>query len=99
MYDRYRNWYTPYEAPIRPMGRISIEEQVLKDFASTDNEMEKLEILDSYAAYAQRCYRALLVEGFAQESGRMASSIFGPWIRELIPQVQVTHRAVQAKKE
>jgi len=97
--DRYRNWYPPYGAqPVMPT-RISIEQQVLEDLANTDNEMEKLEILDSYAAYAQRCYRVLIVEGFAQESGRIASSIFGPWVKELIPQVQVIHRAGKAKEK
>ncbi len=103
MHDRYRNWAIPYERAARaalPLpGRKSIEEQVLEDLASTDNELEKLEILDSYAGYAQRYYRAKMVEGFAQESGRIATSIFGPWVRELIPQVQVIHRAAKASEK
>ena len=99
MRDRYRNWYMPYGAQPMISTRKSIEQQVLEDLANTDDETEKVEILDSYAAYAQRCYRAQMVEGFAQESGRIASSLFGPWLRELIPQVQVIHRAAKAKEE
>ena len=96
MYDRYRHWSLPTRA-VMPT-RQSMEQQVLEDLANTNNEMEKLEILDSYAAYAKRCYRATMVEGFAQESGRIAASIFGPWLRELIPEVIVVHRAAKAKE-
>lgn len=98
MHDRYRNWYIPYEARSTIPVRKSIEQQVLEDLANTDSDAEKVEILDSYAAYSQRCYRALMVEGFAQESGRIATSIFGPWLRELIPPVQPIYRAAKAKE-
>jgi len=56
MHDRYRNWYIPYQVqPIIP-ARKPIEQQGLEDLTSAGNELEKLEILDSYAAYAQRHY-------------------------------------------
>lgn len=98
MHDRYQHWSLPFQvAPMVP-ARKALEYQVLEDLVSTDNEMEKLEILDSYAAYQQRCYRARMIEGFTEEAGRLARSLSAPWLREIIPPIHVPHRAARAEK-
>ncbi|GAJ21489.1 unnamed protein product, partial [marine sediment metagenome] len=97
MHDRYLHWSMPFQvqAPAVPT-RKALENQVLEDLASTDNELEKLEILDSYAAYSQRAYRALMVMGFTQQAGRLAETILAPWLREAIPPVHVSYRPARA---
>jgi hypothetical protein len=87
----------PFQAPVVPT-RKSLEYQVLEDLASTDNELEKLEILDSYAAYSQRCYRTIMTMGFTQQASRLAEAILAPWIREAIPPVHVAHRGAKADR-
>lgn len=96
MHDRYQHWSLPFQAPMAP-SRKALEYQVLEDLASTDDELEKLEILDSYAAYSQRAYREIMVMGFTQQASRLAETIFAPWIREAIPPVHAPHRAAMAK--
>ena len=98
MHDRYRHWSLPFQAPVMPT-RKALEYQVIEDLASTDNEMEKLEILDSYAAYQQRVYRAKMIEGLILQSGRLTQTILAPWFREIIPEVQVPHRAAKAENK
>jgi len=98
MHDRYQLWSLPFQvAPVVPT-RKSLEYQVLEDLASAENEMERLEILDSYAAYQQRVYRARMIEGFTEEAGRLARSLSVLWLREIIPPVYAPHRAARAEK-
>ncbi len=61
-YDKYRNWSTdPGSAP-RMMLHSDIKSQVLRDLEELKDETEKLEILDSFEVYAQRCYRREVLE-------------------------------------
>lgn len=54
-YDKYRTWPLPgrIPGPMKLGPRLSLEEQVLKDLDETKDDVEKLEILDSFAAYSK----------------------------------------------
>jgi hypothetical protein len=79
-YDKYRNWPLPGVGPRRMMrdSRDSLDVTVLKDLSNTEDEVEKLEILDSYGAYCQRAYREEFAEGAAQLTGQQLGSLLFP---------------------
>ena len=56
-YDKYRNWKpgTPYEVD-------KLKRQVLEDIHDAEDEIDKLEILDSFEAYVERAHTAELAE-------------------------------------
>jgi len=90
MYDKYRNWALQRIGPINlGMQRQSLEKLVLEDLASTEDELEKLEILDSYAAYCKRVYRQELAESSAalagQQLGALLKSVFSSQLPEIAP--------------
>lgn len=54
-YDKYRNWKTG-----TPSEMNKLKEMVLKDCQETGDEIEKLEILDSFEAAVERAHTAEL---------------------------------------
>jgi hypothetical protein len=73
-YDKYRNWDT------RPLSRgwsgTDIKKQVLLDLAATSDETDKLEILDSYEVYVQRCF----IKQIAGAMSQWVTAFFAPFI-------------------
>lgn len=61
-YDKYRNWKpgTPYDAN-------RLKERVLKDIEEAKEEVEKLEILDSFEAYVERAHTVELAEHLSHQ--------------------------------
>lgn len=102
-YDKYRNWPLPARS-----GRVfsvmqgrGIEEQVLQDLANAKDEFEKLEILDSFAAYAKRHYRQECAELAAIVTGQYLGSLLEPFFLSRLPEVGLIHRGrpAQAKEK
>ena len=61
-YDKYRNWKVT-----RPSEMNKLEEMVLKDLQATGDEIEKLEILDSFEVAVERAHTAELGEHLANQ--------------------------------
>lgn len=59
-YDKYRNW-----KPRTPHDVDTLKGQVLKDIHEAEDEIDKLEILDSFEAYVERNEQEELAEHFA----------------------------------
>ena len=61
-YDKYRNWKpgTFHEAN-------TLKKQVLKDLGEAEDEIDKLEILDSFEAYVERVHTAELAEHLSNQ--------------------------------
>lgn len=98
-YDKYQNWPLPARS-----GRVfsvmqgrGIEEQVLQDLANAKDEIEKLEILDSFAAYAKRAYRQEFTEIAAILTGQYLGSLLEPLFLSRLPEVVLTHRGRPAQ--
>lgn len=93
-YDKYRNWPLPARSgrAVPVMPGPGIEEQVLQDLADAKDEIEKLEILDSFAAYAQRHYRQEFAEGAAIMAGQYLVSLLEPFFLSRLPDVGLRHR-------
>jgi len=100
-YDKYHNWPLPrLEGNIFPVLQSQgLEAQVLNDLAATGDEIEKLEILDSFAAYAQRAYRLRLAQVFSFGASRIIETLLGPNILSRLPEVDLVHRGRPATKE
>lgn len=70
-YDKYRNW--PIHGRMRAMANApfsmntpsALPEQVLKDLGLPMDDIEKLEILDSFAAWVKRDYQMEISEMLA----------------------------------
>ena len=56
-YDKYRNWKTGTFAEMH-----KLKELVLKDIEETGDEIDRLEILDSFEAAVERAHTAELAE-------------------------------------
>lgn len=99
MYDKYQNWPLPRQSGnVFPVMRTyDIERQVLKDLADTEDEIDKLEILDSYAAYAQRAYRQEYSQYLSQWIGQTLSIILEPNILSRLPKAEPVHRGRPAE--
>jgi len=61
-YDRYRNWDVRL-----PMELNKLKEQVLRDLAETPEEIDRLEILDSFETAVERAHTADLGEHLADQ--------------------------------
>jgi len=61
-YDKYRNWKLD-----TPSDGNKLKEQVLKDIEETSDEIEKLEILDSFEAAVERAHTAELAEHLSNQ--------------------------------
>ncbi|GAH37063.1 unnamed protein product [marine sediment metagenome] len=59
-YDKYRNWKSK-----APHDVDTLRQQVLKDIHEAEDEIDKLEILDSFEAYVERSEQEDLAEHFA----------------------------------
>lgn len=59
-YDKYRNW-----KPGTLHDVDTLKRQVLKDIHEAEDEIDKLEILDSFEAYVERNHQEELAEHFA----------------------------------
>ena len=93
-YDKYRTWpLTGRSGNFFTVPTDSgIEEQVLKDLASASDETEKLEILDSFAVYAQRVFRRDLALTFADAASYWTKEIINPFILSKMPEVSPPRR-------
>ena len=94
-YDKYCNWPLPgRQGNIYPVySDERLQPQVIRDLAATQDEVEKLEILDSYAAYAQRVYQAKVANALASFAGRILNDILGSFIIPQLPPIDVPARA------
>lgn len=102
VYDKYRTWPLPGTLPRGPVKlgpSTSIEEMVLKDLSETGDQVEKLEILDSYAAYIQRAYRQDFAETSAAFVGQQLGQILEPVFLNRLPEPVVLHRGRAAKAD
>lgn len=93
-YDKYKNWSLPTRSGniIPVMQSRGIEQQVLQDLAEATDEIDKLEILDSFAAYAKRAYRQEFAEGAAIITGQQLGSLLEPVFLSRLPEVIPLHR-------
>lgn len=100
-FDKYRNWPLPrQEGNIFPiLQNQGLEDQVLKDLATTGDEIEKLEILDSFTAYAQRAYRERLAKALSFGASRILETLLDPNILSRLPDIDLVHRGRPAAKE
>lgn len=98
-YNKYQNWPLPSQSgnvfPV--LQRYNLEEQVLKDLGDAKDEIDKLEILDSYAAYAQRAYQQEYVQYLSQWIGQTLSTILEPNILSRLPEIRLPHRGRPAE--
>jgi len=94
-YDKYHNWPLPglIRGPMEIGSHRSIEEQVLLDLKEAKEDIDKLEILDSYSCYAQRAYRQDFAESTARLVGQELGTILAPVFLSRLPEVMATHRA------
>ena len=93
MHDRYRDWERRGSRVVRlGIKTICIEDQVLLDLATTEDELEKLEILDSFGAHAMRHYRQRLIDFAVQKAVELTAKSLGSWIQDMFPQVEVRTR-------
>lgn len=100
-YDKYRNWPLPIKSGnIFPVfRRQGLEEQVLEDLAAAGDKIDKLEILDSYAACCQRAYRKKVAEALSFAAGRIFETLLEPNILPRLPEVDLFRRGRPATKE
>ena len=98
-YDKYRTWRIPRGAVPVGFTRPSLEEQVLMDLSGTNDEIEKLEILDSYAAYCKRAYQQDFVGATAQFVGQQLGGILESVFLSRLPEVYTGHRRRASKAE
>ena len=93
-YDKYRDWPLPSRSGniFSVMQGSRIEEQVLKDLSDAKDEIDKLEILDSFAAYTQRAYRQELAEIASIVGGQQLGALLEPILLSRLPVVTPTHR-------
>ena len=61
-YDKYRNWKVDI-----PSEMNKLKEMVLKDLDDTGDEIERLEILDSFEAAVERAHTAELAEHLSNQ--------------------------------
>lgn len=61
-YDRYRSWDVKL-----PMEMNKLKDQVLNDLLEATEEVDKLEILDSFQAAVERAHTAELAEHFSNQ--------------------------------
>ena len=73
-YDKYRNW-----KPKAPHDVDTLKRQVLKDIHEAEDEVDKLEILDSFEAYVERNRQEELAEHFAR---LVLNYVIGPLLVE-----------------
>ena len=99
-YDKYQNWPLPSREgnvfPAQTSGidkGSEIEEQVLLDLVQAMDVVDKLEILDSYAAYAQRAYRKEFAESLAIQAGDALGQLLIPLVTSRMPDPRPGHRA------
>ena len=69
-----------------------VEEQVLKDLSDAKDEIDKLEILDSFAAYTQRAYRQELAAIASILAGQQLGALLEPFLLSRLPEVVPIHR-------
>ena len=101
-YDKYEHWPLPTRGgnvyPVYSTPGRRIEEQVLEDLAKTDDEVDKLELLDSFAAYYRRAYRKEFAESLAILAGGALGKLLRPFILSQFPEPSPPHRARVAGK-
>lgn len=61
-YDKYRNW-----PPGTPFETDRLKRRVLEDIQETEDETDRLEILDSFEAYVERVNTAELAEHLSNQ--------------------------------
>lgn len=93
MLEKYERWPTPFERGPMRIGQKSIEEEVLSDLeAAKDDKLMQMEILDSFAAYYNKCYRAQMIETFTHELGRFGMKMAELWLDSLLPSIKFASR-------
>ena len=99
-FDKYRDWALPGTVRSMLMGKhITLEEQVLKDLNDTTDDAEKLEILDSFAAYHKREYRQSMAESVANLTGQSLGNLLAPIFLSRLPEVFAIRRGRRVPQE
>jgi hypothetical protein len=99
-YDKYRDWPLPGLSRTQllvGLKKRELEEQVLEDLAAAKDEDEKLEILDSYAAYWQRAYAKDFADEASSQAGIALGQLLSPVFELRMPTVICKHRGVIGK--
>lgn len=96
-YDKYRNWSTEFVNP--PRLHRDIKEQVVIDFLEAKEQVDRLEILDSFQAYVERVYRKeLLLELSQMILSRLGTPVAGA-LATFIPEPHPSPRARMIRQE
>ena len=80
-YDKYRNWSL---SPTQPCFH-EIKDQVLEDLASTTDQTDKLEILDSFEVWVERRYTKELAKDMANKLLIALSGVVAAALESQIP--------------
>ena len=96
-YDKYRYWTTEPTPSLRPYR--DIEEQVVIDFLEAKEQVDRLEILDSFQVYVERCYRkALLLEISQMVLSKLGGPLAGA-LATFVPEPMPSPRARVVPRE
>lgn len=92
-YDQYHNWPLPAGRGGRPpLPGSDIKKQVLQDLGLPADDIDMLEILDSFEAWAKRCDQAEMAETMASQMLVQAQPFFQAGILGQFPPVAPVHR-------
>ena len=90
-HDKYRNWPLPANrAPV--LSCTDLKTQLLQDLAATDDQIEQLEILDSYEAWAKRAYAQEVAQALSLTFSKTLGSLMAGGILSQLPPVYVLSR-------
>ena len=100
LYDKYQNYPLPARSGnvFSVMQGRGIEQRVLQDLIVAKDDIEKLEILDSFAAYAKRAYRQEFAEVAALITGQQLGSLLEPLFLSRLPEVRPLGRPRAVRK-
>ena len=95
MNDRYKHW-SPSHISAIPYATRDMVGQVIIDLEKASSEAEKVEILDSYFAYAQRKYRAEEISNYSSLIGQFTTKIAAMLLSISMPGVSTPYRTAKA---
>jgi len=90
-YDKYRHWKVEI-----PTEMLRLKEMVLKDLQSTKDEIDQLEILDSFEAAVERAHTAELAEHLSNQILSLAQPFLTAAIQGKLPASMPITRPRQA---
>jgi len=90
-YDKYRNWKLD-----TPSDGNKLKEQVVKDLDDTGDEVERLEILDSFEVAVERAHTAELAEHLSNQILILAQPFLTAAIQGKLPAAMPISRSRRA---